>query len=167
MSPTSEPLDQLREQANELYWNSTDTVDQLASQLGMSRKAVYSSVQPLPAGAKCVHCGEALVFMNRTSRSSGLASCSACGAQVDTRDLAAAPPKKSTQRGPTSAAQSLAQATNEDVHVVPVPGPQNRWEQIKEDLSAVAPDRAAKIGGAAALGVALGAAAVRVIKKRS
>jgi hypothetical protein len=173
MSSVPEPLVQLREQANELYWSSSETVDQIASRLAMSRKAVYASVQPTAAGASCMHCGGDLVFSNRTNRTSNLANCPACQLQVDlnAREEASAdadPFGIGVRRAaPTTPAEMLAKATDGKVHSVPGPDAQSRWEQIKEDLSAVPAERAAKIGGAAALGVALGAAAVKAIKKRS
>jgi hypothetical protein len=173
MSSVSEPLDQLREQANDLYWNSSETVDQLASRLGMSRKAVYASVQPTFAGASCQHCGGELVFTNRTNRTTGQANCPACALQVDVGARSATdadttdPALAEAAAAPTTPAEMLAKATDGAVKEVPGPDSQSRWEQIKEDLSAVPADRAAKIGGAAALGVALGAAAVKAIKKRS
>lgn len=159
MNSATETLDTLRQQANDLYWTSEETVDQLASRLGMSRRSVYSAVQPLPAGATCARCSGMLVFANRTSRSANLANCPTCMVEVE------------VQPGETGAwsqtpAEMLAKAMDGDLSATEVPGPQNRWEAIKEDLAAVEPERAAKIGGAAALGVALGAAAVKAIKNR-
>jgi hypothetical protein len=173
MSSVPEPLDQLRDQANDLYWTSSETVDQLASRLGMSRKAVYASVQPTFAGASCQHCGGELVFTNRTNRTTGQANCLACALQVDVGARSATDADSADAdlaeagAAPTTPAEMLAKATDGAVKEVPGPDSQSRWEQIKEDLSAVPADRAAKIGGAAALGVALGAAAVKAIKKRS
>lgn len=160
MSPSTEPLDSLREQANELYWTSSDTVEQVASRLGMSRKAVYGAVQPTPAGGACASCGGPLVFGNRTHRAAGTATCDACGTQVQMAGVEG-------DAAVSTPASMVAEAANGSVHAVPSPESQSRWEQIKEDLGAVPPDRAAKIGGAAALGVAIGAAAVKAIKKRS
>jgi hypothetical protein len=159
MSPAPDPMDQLRQQANDLYWTSSDTVEQLASELGMSRKGVYSAVQPLPTGTSCLHCNEVMVFANRTNRAAGLATCPTCGTQTNVDEQAG------MGAAPTTPAEILAKATGGEVHAVPQP--QSLWEQIKEDLSAVPPDRAAKIGGAAALGVAIGAAAARVIKTKN
>jgi transcription elongation factor Elf1 len=160
MSSATEPQDQLRQQANDLYWNSSDTVDQLATRLGMSRKALYGTVEPIQAGATCTTCGDPLVFTNRTRRSTGTASCTSCGSETRIEVDQVEP-----LDAPRSPAEMIAESANGEVHEVPAS--QSGWEQIKEDLSHVSPERAAKIGGAAALGVAIGAAAVKAIKKRS
>jgi hypothetical protein len=164
MSPATEPVDPFGEQVNQMYWHSDETVDGIVSSLGRSRKAVYAAIEPLPAGAQCAGCGEPLVFLNRTSRSAGMANCSACGAQEEVGGVVTAAAMHGAgavspaSRGPRNA-PSREEAQN-------VKNGVSRWEQLKEDLAAVPVDRAAKIGGAAALGVALGAAAVKVIKKR-
>jgi len=173
--PPTDTLAQLREQANDLYWNSDRTVEQIAADLGMSRRAVYTATNPLPAGTACTQCEEPLVFANRTARAANLASCPACGLEVSVSEKSGAAEGSGALPGaedrpsppPPTPAEMLAQAVGTNSGVVEVPGPHSRWEQIKEDLSAVQPERAAKIGGAAALGVALGAAAVKAIKKRS
>jgi hypothetical protein len=156
MSSATEPQDQLRRQANDLYWNSGDTVDQLAARLGMSRKAVYSAVEPFETAARCADCGDPLVFTNRTRRASGLVNCTQCETEVHLEEH--------HDTVSTTPADLVSDSGRVKVHEVP--GPQGGWEQIKEDLSNVSPERAAKIGGAAALGVALGAAAVKALKNR-
>ncbi|CAN5780166.1 hypothetical protein BH23GEM3_BH23GEM3_03620 [soil metagenome] len=155
MSATADSIDQLREQANEQYWTSSETVSQLAERLGISRNAMYSSVQPMPAGASCMQCDEPLVFTNRTSRTARTATCPACEAQVSL-DAGLATPPAGNDLGPGTA-----------VPVAPANGSQSRWEDWKEDAATVPAERVAMIGGAAALGVAIGAAAVKVIRKRS
>jgi len=171
----TDTLAQLRKQANDLYWNSDRTVEQIAADLGMSRRAVYNATKPLPVGTACTQCEEPLVFANRTARVANLANCPACGLEVSVggesgeAEGAGASPGAGARPSPPppTPAEMLAQAVGPNAGAVEVSGPHSRWEQIKEDLSAVQPERAAKIGGAAALGVALGAAAVKAIKKRS
>lgn len=155
MSAAADSIDKLREQANEQYWTSSETVSQLAERLGMSRNAMYSSVRPMPAGASCSQCDEPLVFTNRTSRSSRMATCPACEAQVSLEEGSATPP----------AGKDLVSGAA--IPVAPANGSQSRWEDWKEDVASVPAERVAMIGGAAALGVALGAAAVKAIRKRS
>lgn len=153
MTLDSPDADALRDTANELYWNSADTVDQIARELGISRNAMYSSVRPIPAGASCVHCDEPLLFTNRTSRSARAAFCPVCEIQVTLgEDM------------PSAGAASVSDGA---VRVAPVPPPgDGTLMQLKEELAQVPPERAAMIGGAAALGAAVGAAAVRLIRKR-
>jgi hypothetical protein len=159
MSSATSDQDRLRQQASNLYWHSEDTVEQLASRLGMSRKAVYAAVQPLDVGVTCTACGEPLVFSNRTSRAAGMANCLGCEAQVTLGE--------EQLRSHLTLADRVAEDADGSVRAVPVAKPQRRLTQLKEELAAVPPGRAAKIGGAAALGVAIGAAAVKAIKKRS
>jgi hypothetical protein len=178
MSPATEPRDSLREQANQLYWNSSETVDQVAARLGMSRKAVYGSVEPLDAGATCTSCGSGLVYGNRTNRAAAMADCPACGIQMHLEGVEsvggvggvggvdAVDGVEGTNPIAATPATLVAESADSGVHAVPSPDAQSRWGQIKDDLVAVPPERAAKIGGAAALGVALGAAAVKALKKR-
>lgn len=153
MASVAQTTERLREQANELYWKSSETVEQLANRLGMSRNAVYSSVRPVPAGAVCEQCNEPLVFTNRSNRAARVATCPSCERQV-------------TLPEQTGAALDALGAELGD-GVSPVPQPRKRWERLKEDIAAVPPERAAKIGGAAAIGAALGAAAVKAIRKRT
>jgi hypothetical protein len=153
MSLDSTDADTLRDTANELYWNSGDTVDQIARELGISRNAMYSSVRPIPAGASCVHCDEPLLFTNRTSRAARTALCPVCEVQITLgEDL-----ETLETTGPSTGA----------VRASPVPPPsEGAFRHLKEELAQVPPERAAMIGGAAALGAAVGAAAVRLIRRR-
>jgi hypothetical protein len=153
MSEQTTSPDVVREQANELYWNSGETVEKIGRQLGLSRKAMYSSVRPVPAGGACPHCEEELVFTNRTARAAGDAYCPGCEMQVP---LDA--PHIGT--GPERLGKEVLNA------VEPVPQPRGVLEQWREDLSRVPPQRVAIIGGLAALGVAAGAATVRVLRNR-
>lgn len=157
MDAASDTAASLHEQANDLYWNSSETVDQLAARLGMSRNALYASVKPIPAGGTCPHCNEPLVFINRSSRAAGKATCPGCEAEVQLEAGAETP-------APAPKAQTIVATP---VHEIPPPDAGGRLDQIKESLAGVEPERAAIIGGAAALGVAVGAAAIKVIRRKS
>ena len=157
MDAASDTAESLHDQANDLYWNSSETVDQLAARLGMSRNALYASVKPIPAGGTCPHCGEALVFTNRSSRAAGKATCPGCEAEVQ-------PEAGAEASAYEAAAPPVVEST---VHEVPPPASGGRLEQLKESLAGVEPERAAIIGGAAALGAAVGAAAIKVIRRKS
>lgn len=125
---------------NDLYWNSTRTVEDILTELGVSRHTLYASVDPLPAQADCFACGGALVFSNRTNRGSGTATCEACGldTELDPGD------GDGLGRSP-----SFGQM------------PFDRW---RSDLAEVEPRRMALVGGAAALGIMAGAVAVRTLR---
>ncbi|HEV2131871.1 MAG TPA: hypothetical protein VGR27_12240 [Longimicrobiaceae bacterium] len=157
MNAASDTAESLHDQANDLYWNSSETVDQLAARLGMSRNALYASVKPIPAGGTCPHCGEPLVFTNRSSRAAGKATCPGCEAEVQLEAGTESP-------APTPAVPMIIETP---VHEVPPPATGGRLDQLKESLAGVEPERAAIIGGAAALGAAVGAAAIKVIRRKS
>lgn len=139
------------ERANRLYWETDTRVDEIAAEVGMSRSALYNAVQPLAAGVACADCGEPAVFPNRTRRDAGEAVCSACGVVAPTVVLRA--------QGAEESAMSTADAEDDGS----APARAHGW---KEALPEVTPERAALIGGAAALGAALGTVAVRAIRRK-
>ena len=65
--------------ANELYWSSEFSVNQIAEQMDLSKGAFYSLIRPLPAGLGCPECGTEVGYGNRTSKDRGLLACSECG----------------------------------------------------------------------------------------
>lgn len=81
--------DQTRGEINRLYWGSDASVGEIADQLGVSRRALYDSIDPRPAGTACPDCGSALVFRNRTAAERGEATCPDCGRE---EPLGTAPP---------------------------------------------------------------------------
>ncbi len=77
----------LLRRANELYWRSPDTVDQVAEQVGLTRNALYGAIRPEGTGAECPSCGEDLIFPNRSTRSAGRGLCLGCNQSVALDDL--------------------------------------------------------------------------------
>jgi hypothetical protein len=65
--------------AHELYWDSDESVNQIAEDLGLSKGSLYSIIRPLPAGLGCPECGEELLYPNRTARERGMVGCPSCG----------------------------------------------------------------------------------------
>jgi hypothetical protein len=147
MASTPQSAEPLETRANRLYWESTDTVDEVASQLGISRSALYGVVDPLPVDGACPECGGRMVFMNRSQRSSGQATCSGCGARFDLDALAA-------EREHALAADADWEASLADDR----PG----WAG---ELAGVSAERVLMIGGAAALGILAGIAVARVARR--
>lgn len=135
-----------QDRVNRLYWESDETVADVAKQLEMSQSTLYAAVEPRPAGVVCSRCGAPTHYLNRSGRAAGEAVCSACGATTTAEEQPAQP--VSTVDAPSA-------------------GATEKLRRFKEDLSAVPPERAALIGGAAALGVAVGAAAVKAARKKS
>lgn len=73
-------------EANELYWGSDMSVNQIAEELDLSKGTLYGMIRPLPAGLACPACAEELVFPNRTARERRSVSCAVCGWEGDEAD---------------------------------------------------------------------------------
>lgn len=78
MSDHLEPLTPEEERANQLYWNSDESVNSLVEQFNLSKSRLYDVIRPLPAGVACPDCGAALAFQHRTARDRGILTCAAC-----------------------------------------------------------------------------------------
>jgi hypothetical protein len=65
-------------EANRLYWETDDSVAEIAERLEISRRALYDAIEPLPTGTSCPTCGGPLVFDNRSARTAGEANCPVC-----------------------------------------------------------------------------------------
>ena len=142
---SSAPLTEaLAERLNDRYWNSGRTIDEIVGSEGVSRNRLYESVRPFTTGKSCPTCGEELVFPNRRSRDGQTAICTGCGREATVEE-----PVDSVFSGDSaSPAQSFG-----DVEGLAEP---DGWDPSDR--------KKAMIGGAAALGVMLGAAATRVLK---
>lgn len=77
--------------ANELYWDSDESVNQIAEDLELSKGALYSVIQPLPTGLACPDCGEELLYPNRTARERGMVGCPACGFEGEEEEASDGP----------------------------------------------------------------------------
>ena len=71
--------DPLTQRANELYWESDRSVNQIADEMDLSKGMLYGLIRPLPAELPCPRCSTGLEFANRTARERGLLSCPSCG----------------------------------------------------------------------------------------
>jgi predicted RNA-binding Zn-ribbon protein involved in translation (DUF1610 family) len=67
------------DRANDLYWGSDRSVNQIAEDLDLSKGALYEIIRPLPAGFYCPACDAELVHSNRTARDRGRVDCPVCG----------------------------------------------------------------------------------------
>jgi predicted RNA-binding Zn-ribbon protein involved in translation (DUF1610 family) len=145
MPVTDATPDSTEERANELYWDSGHIIDEIVKELKMSRTALYAAVRPRDAATRCPECGEAMAFTNRTNRDARLATCPACGTEAP-----------AAEAGP--AAPSATDETDEPV-------PPGVWRRVRVDLSAIPRRRVAMVGGAALLGVMVGAATARFVRE--
>lgn len=99
--PQEEPqkLD-ARDRANELYWGSDRSVNQIADELDLSKGALYETIRPLPAGLACPECGLEVVHPNRTARDRGRVDCAACGWDGTEQDASRLPVGGGGEPGP-------------------------------------------------------------------
>ncbi|MGH7504783.1 MAG: hypothetical protein ACRELX_03995 [Longimicrobiales bacterium] len=131
-------------EANRLYWDTDESVAEIADQLDLSRRALYDAVQPASAGVICSRCGSELSFENRSARKAGQAVCAACGAAESVDAAAADEPRP---------ALSV------------VPG-DPRVDVISDTVDPDLRHRAVVLGGAAIAGVALGTVAALLATRR-
>ena len=77
--PSKKSDDQkLADQANDLYWRSGRSVNQIAEEMDLSKSGLYALVRPFPAELNCPECSAGLVFPNRTGLDKAIASCPEC-----------------------------------------------------------------------------------------
>lgn len=72
--------------ANDLYWGSEWSVNQIAEELDLSKGTLYGLIRPLPAGLTCPVCSEEAVYPNRTAKERSLVACPSCGWEGDEVD---------------------------------------------------------------------------------
>ena len=114
--PTKKSNDQkLADQANELYWRSGQSVNQIAEAMDLSKSGLYALIRPLPAERTCPECGEGLVFRNRTTKHKAIASCPECEyvSEGPAPDSEMPPAKRRAQRKKIPSAQPDAQPDGE------------------------------------------------------
>ncbi len=104
--PSKETQDQkLSDRANELYWRSERSVNQIVEEMDLSKSRLYGLVRPLPAGSPCPQCQAELFFPNRTAMEKGFVSCPECGFE------GTAPGEATSKAGPASTAGNGQAAT--------------------------------------------------------
>ena len=85
----SEITPEAAELANELYWGSTRSVNQIADDLDLSKGALYSIIEPEKDGLGCPLCGDEGGRPNRTAKGRGNLECPTC----DRTGSAGGPPR--------------------------------------------------------------------------
>ncbi|MCG6954686.1 MAG: hypothetical protein LJF04_01730 [Gemmatimonadetes bacterium] len=111
---TSADADRRQEaKANELYWGSDLSVNQIAEELDLSKGTLYGLIRPRPTGLACPACDEELIHPNRTARERAMVACTVCGWEgaeedVDTFDSAGVVlPSDADETGAASSAPAL------------------------------------------------------------
>lgn len=127
---------------NRLYWETDDSVAEISNRLGVSRRALYDLVEPLPAGAQCASCGGELLFGNRSAKAAGIARCPNCGIEREVEH----------------------DISHEDVGTIPPYGA--GWPAVAKADSVTLRQRALAIASYALAGAILGALATVIIRQR-
>jgi uncharacterized Zn finger protein (UPF0148 family) len=167
-------------EANRLYWQTGTSVADIATQLDVSRRALYEQITPWPVDRACPRCGGPLGYPNRSARDSGEAYCTLCGRPETEAEVAAdaestaAPALASVDK--RAAAPVAARAGDDngfggDLHDL------DFSDYARVEAEAVARYRAARwaatvqramrIGAAAAAGAVLGAVATILVTRRA
>jgi hypothetical protein len=139
-------------QANRWYWQTEQSVADIAEKLSVSRRALYELITPESAGAVCTECGGDMVYVNRSAKASSLGRCSNCGAE-------------------NTIAADVAD-DEDDNHVLDVqetvPPYAAGWPRPVESSSTQHDlrTRALTLGGVALAGAALGALAAVLVTRR-
>jgi len=97
----------IKARANALYWESDDSVNDIADRLDLSKGALYSLVEPLPADEACPECAGELEFPNRTAREKGYVSCPECGLEEELALVRAAAAEDGGALQPTGGGEFL------------------------------------------------------------
>lgn len=84
---TTTDEDALRERANELYWESDESVNQIAEDMELSKGRLYNLVEPLASGLPCPRCSEEMEYPNRTARDKGFLTCPGCDLEENADDV--------------------------------------------------------------------------------
>ncbi len=159
MSNQNPDQDALFDEANRLYWESAESVNQIGEALGLSKGVLYSLISPLPAGLPCPGCGEEMVFPNRTARDKGFLACPECAMEEEEVAVqsywegeAEADPGQ-VFGGPSSLAHRAGHAV------------QSAVDSGRDRISGLSP-RGRVIAGTALLGAAAGLAIGAFLRKR-
>lgn len=178
----SEVTREVVERANELYWGSDESVNQIADDLELSKGALYGIIEPEASGRGCPLCGDEVVYANRTAKDRGMLACPTCDWDGTLEDAMAEPVEDdptppSRDAGRTSAPDDEARPTGDQEE----DGPRSAGEQedppAETDPDTTSPsDRvpsrplahadARTVAGGALLGAAVGLALVLWARRR-
>lgn len=101
-------LDAREARANDLYWDSEESVNDIAERLDLSKGTLYGLIRPRASGLDCPDCGTELEYPNRTAREKGFLTCPSCGLEEEEELLRGAAGVDGTGGGPASSSAALA-----------------------------------------------------------
>ncbi|HEX6559329.1 MAG TPA: hypothetical protein VF021_07695 [Longimicrobiales bacterium] len=128
-------------EVNRLYWETEQSVAEISNQLGVSRRALYEVIEPMPSGMQCSRCRAELYYSNRSAKAAGVARCLICGNEKELD----------------------ADVSHEDVGTIPPYGA--GWPKAPRRARVTA-DRTAAIAGFAIAGVVAGTIATLLIRRK-
>jgi len=149
------------DRANELYWDSDRSVNQIAEVLDLSKGALYEMIRPLPTGLGCPLCGSEVVHSNRTAKERARVDCGACGwdgTEDETMSFKGRATAPRGGRGPRADAEAPDDIYPADDYDRPGPPPAR--------IAARERGRRRLIAGGALLGAAVGLALVIWARRR-
>jgi hypothetical protein len=71
------------QRVNALYWESQQSVNQIADEMDLSKGMLYGLIQPIGAGLPCPRCSFEMEYANRTARERGFLKCPSCDFEQD------------------------------------------------------------------------------------
>jgi hypothetical protein len=151
--------------ANRLYWETNASVAEIADQLAISRRALYDAIEPRPAQAPCPECGVILVFRNRTAAERRRAECLECELEMALEELTGGGAPGATAGPTTGGAPGATAGPTTGGAARPAPGTTSGPRPVPERTAAVS-GNGALLGGSLLAGLALGATAGYLIRKR-
>jgi hypothetical protein len=146
----SEVTPEVVARANELYWSSKRSVNQIADDLDLSKGALYGVIEPLATGLGCPRCGAEVVVPNRTARDRALLDCTTCEWDGSPDEAARAEVRSGRRDAPYPVGE------DGDESLIPAPA----------SLDPLDGSRARTIMGGALLGAAAGLALVVWARRR-
>jgi predicted RNA-binding Zn-ribbon protein involved in translation (DUF1610 family) len=148
------------ERANELYWGSDRSVNQIAEELDLSKGALYEMIRPRPTGLGCPVCSAEVLHSNRTAKERARVDCADCGWDGSEGETVSRGVGSGTRpsRGPTAVIEG-----DDDIY------PANDYDRPGPPparVGAVDLDGRRLIAGGALLGAAVGLALVIWARRR-
>ena len=154
----SEVTPEAVERANELYWHSDRSVNQIAEDLDLSKGALYGVLEPQGSGFGCPLCGDEVGFANRTAKERESLECPTCawdGSLDETTSY--------VERGSDSATDDSGQV---GLPADPHAGSEDRLSGDVTPPPPVISPPISTIAGGALLGAAVGLALVMWARRR-
>lgn len=158
----SEVTAEVIERANELYWESDRSVNQIADDLELSKGALYGIIEPQASGLGCPLCGDEVVYSNRTAKEREMLDCPTCDWDGDPEETTTY--RESAYRSPSERTDVDLPSTDGDD--TPSATPVDREARARDARSAASQPAMSTIAGGALLGAAVGLALVFWARRR-